>query len=234
VGRRGQGEGSIYQRKDGLWVGALELGWENGKRNRKFVHASTRRAVVSELAELKRRLGLGQRIDRDEQTVKEFLTRWLAWKEGHVRARTLDGYKGYIERHIYPALGKSPLVALRVEDVQGMLDKRKGTMAPQSVKKLRDILRNALNDAVRWGEVERNVAALARIPRQEYKRVEALTSKQAAALLKQVEGDRLEALYILSLATGLRRSEVLGLRWEDIDLEERTLEVRRGLHRAPG
>jgi integrase len=171
VGRRSRGEGSIYQRKDGIWVGALDLGWENGKRNRKFVHAATRREVVTGLAEYKRRLGLGQRIDRDEQTLKEFLVRWLSWKEGHIRARTHHGYKGYLERDVYPALGKKRLVQLRVEDVQNMLDKRKGTMAPQSVKSLRDILRNALNDAVRWGEVERNVAALARIPRQERMRV---------------------------------------------------------------
>jgi hypothetical protein len=109
VGRRGRGEGSIYQRKDGIWVGALDLGWESGKRTRKFVHAATRREVVTGLAEYKRRIGLGQRIDRDEQTVKEFLVRWLAWKEGHVRARTYHGYKGYIERHIYPALGKKRL-----------------------------------------------------------------------------------------------------------------------------
>ncbi|GAB4252809.1 MAG: hypothetical protein Kow00129_13670 [Thermoleophilia bacterium] len=88
MGRRGPGEGSIYQRKDGIWVGALELGWESGRRRRKFVHAATRREVVAKLADLKRRLGLGQRIDRDEQTVKEFLERWLDWKKGHIRART--------------------------------------------------------------------------------------------------------------------------------------------------
>jgi hypothetical protein len=202
VGRRSRGEGSIYQRWDGVWVGALDLGWESGKRTRKFVHAATRREVVTGLAEYKRRPGLGQRIDRDEQTVKDFLIRWLAWKEGHIRARTHHGYKRYLERDIYPTLGKKRLVQLRVDDVQTLLDKRKGTMAPQSVKSLRDILRNALNDAVRWGEVERNVAALARIPRQERMRVETLTSKQAAALLKQVEGDRLEALYILPWPPG--------------------------------
>lgn len=231
--RRAKGEGSIYQRADGRWVGSLDLGWHEGRRQRKEVSGKTMREVQTKLADLKRRHAAGLRVDTDAQTVGQFLERWLKWKEAHVRPRTAAGYHTYLEGHVVPALGRIRLLALRVDDVQAMLDSRRGLMTPRSLQHLRDILRGALNDAIRWGELERNVAAHARLPEQKQEQVEALTKEQARALLKAMQGHQMERLFRLALTLGLRRSEIAGLRWDAVDLEEKVLSVREGLQRAP-
>lgn len=214
-------------------MGVVDLGWSNGGRKRRVVTGRTMREVQVKLADLKRRVAAGLRVDRDEQTVEQFLTRWLAWKDAHVRPRTAYTYRRYLEGHAVPALGRLRLVALRVDDVQAMLDARQGTMAPRSLQALRAVLRTALADAVRWGEAERNVAALARGPEVRRERVQALTAAEAKAILQAAKGDRLEAVYTVALAMGLRRSELCGLRWEDVDLEARILRVERTYQRAP-
>ncbi len=165
------------------------------------------------------------------QPFEQFLKRWLAYKKDLVRPRTYHSYQHYLVNHAYEEIGKLRLQQLRSHDVQAMLDSR--DMAPRSVKALRDILRNALNDAVRWGECERNPAAHAQPPTQKRQPVAAMTAEQAQALLKQMKGHQLEGLFRLALAVGLRRSEALGLKWEDVDLDNARLQIRRGLHRAP-
>lgn len=234
AGRRGKGEGSIYWVESRQrWCGRLDLGWHEGKRQVKDVWGKTKRETQEKLADARRRHAAGLRVDRDQQTVEQFLTRWLKWKDAHVRPRTAAGYHTYLEKHAFVALGKIRLLALSVDDVQGMLDGRRDAMATRSLQHLRDILRGALNDAVRWGELERNVAAHARPPEQKHEPVEAITKKQAKALLSAMKGHQMERLFRLALTLGLRRSEIAGLRWEAIDLEEKVLSVRGGLQRAP-
>jgi len=123
VSRRASNEGALYKReKDGLWVGVLDLGWGTGERKRRYVYGRTQKEAASKLAELRRRQGLGLKIERDSQTVKQFLTRWLEWKKNHVRPRTYDGYVVYLERHAIKDLGDIRLVKLSVDQVQKMLD----------------------------------------------------------------------------------------------------------------
>jgi len=95
-------------------------------------------------------------------------------------------------------------------------------------------LRNALADAVRWGELERNVAALARPPAAPRTPVAAMTTGDLQSLLKGIAGHRFERIYRLAVTMGLRRSELLGLMWEDVDFNEKVLHVRRGLQRSKG
>ncbi|NLT34513.1 MAG: site-specific integrase [Gaiellales bacterium] len=235
AGRRAQGEGSIYFREErGRWYGELDLGWREGRRVRKAVSGRTQREVQVKLADLRRRYAQGLRIDRDQQTVEQFLIRWLTWKDAHVRPRSAASYRTYVEGHAIPALGKTRLMALSVDEVQAMLDRRRDVMKPRSVQHLRDILRAALNDAIRWGEVERNVATHARVPEGKNEpRVAAFTKDDAAALLSTMAGHRMERLFRLALALGLRRSEICGLRWEAVDLDRKSLSVVRTYQRAP-
>lgn len=234
MSRRANNEGSVYQRADGRWVGAFTIDWTDGRQKRRVVYAWTQKEVLAKLAAVRRQNAAGVRVDLAEQTVAQFLARWLEWKKTHVRPRTSATYESYIDGHVAQDLGRIRLQRLRVEDVQKMLDARLDTMTPRSVQALRDILRGALSDAVKWGEVERNVAKLARPPAQVRREVQALTPANAKALLAQVAGDRLEALYKVALSLGLRRSEVCGLKWEDVDLRAGRLRVRRGLHEVKG
>jgi len=102
------------------------------------------------------------------------------------------------------------------------------------VREIRGILRTALNRALKWGLVSRNVAALTDAPRAEAKDVTVLTPDQARSLLEAARGNRLEALFTVALALGLRRGEALGIRWQDIDVDAGTLQVRQQLQRIGG
>lgn len=234
MSRRAPHEGSVYQRSDGRWVGALDLGWVGGKRKRRSVYGHTQREVQVALADIRRKHNAGIAVDQDAQTVEQFLVRWLTWKEAHVRPRTGYTYRTYMEGHVYQDLGAKRLTRLRVNDVQTMLDAKADTMTPRSIQALRDILRAALNDAIKWGELERNVAAHARPPAQARKLVAALTIDQAKALIDVMDDGVYGCLFRLALSSGLRRSELCGLRWVDVDLDRGRLRVAQGLHRSPG
>jgi integrase len=212
----------------------LDLGWVAGKRKRRIVYGKTQREVQLALADIRRKHAAGIQVDKDAQTVEEFVKRWLTWKEAHVRPRTGHTYRGYMEGHVCKDIGAKRLTRLRVDDVQAMLNAKAGTMTPRSVQALRDILRAALNDAIRWGELERNVAAHARPPAQTRKPVDALTNTQAQALMAAMDDGVFGCLFRLALASGLRRSELCGLRWVDVDLDHGRLRVAQGLHRSPG
>jgi integrase len=107
-------------------------------------------------------------------------------------------------------------------------------LSPRTVEYLRAVLRQALNRAIKWGYLTRNVAALADGPRVERPEIRPFTPDQARLFLASVRGDRVEALYSVALALGLRQGEALGLLWEDVDLEAGTLAVRHALQRVDG
>lgn len=134
-----------------------------------------------------------------------------------------------------PSLGHVPLAKLTPDQVQAMLNARSAAgLSPQTVRNLHAVLRRALNQAHRWGLVPRNVATLVDLPRSVCYEAPAITPEQARAILGAVEGDRMEALVTLTLATGLRQGEALALRWSDVDLDAGSLTVRRALSRVGG
>ncbi len=157
MARRGPGEGSIYQRKDGRWAGALELGWHSGKRQRRHVIRNSRREVQLALADLRRRHERGLRVDADDQTVRQFLKRWLAWKRGRIRPHTAAGYKGYLEGHVMDELGDIRLLKLRVEDVDGLLETK--SVRSRRTVALPDLAVHALKDHKRAQRLARMQAA---------------------------------------------------------------------------
>lgn len=140
-----------------------------------------------------------------------------------------------VRLHLKPNLGKHQLSALTPQHVQALLNEKLAAgLSPRTVTYLRAVLRRALNQALRWGLVARNVAALTEPPKAVRFQATALTEGQAVALLATARGDRLEALYAVALALGLRQGEALGLRWQDVDLEARTLTVAVALSRVDG
>jgi integrase len=140
-----------------------------------------------------------------------------------------------VDKHLTPALGRVPLGKFGPADVQRYLNgKLESGQSARSVQYHRAGLRTALNQALKWGLVARNVAALVDPPRVRRPEVKALDFEQALALLEAVRGDRLEALYTVALAIGLRQGEALGLHWRDVDLDDGTLTVRTTLQRIGG
>lgn len=237
MARRGPNEGNIYLRADGRWVARVNLGYEAGRRRRKCFYGHTRREVQEKLTRALRELQQGLPIATDErQTVEEFLRRWLADAvRPSVRPKTYTTYEGYVRRNLVPELGRIPLAKLGPQHVQTMLNQALATgLSPRSVNHIRAVLRRALNQAVRWSIVPRNVATLVDVPRVPRFEIRFFTPDEARHFLEVARGDRLEALYTLALAVGLRQGEALGLRWEDVDLERGVLNVRHSLQRIGG
>ena len=235
--RRGPNEGNIYQRADGRWEARLNLGYEGGRRRRKSFYGHTRREVQEQLTRAMRDVQQGLPVATDErQTVEQYLRRWLVDAvRPSLRPKTYTTYEGYVRLHLIPELGRIPLAKLGPHDVQGMFNRKSAAgMSPRSVHHMRAILRSALAQAVQWGELPRNVAALVKPPHVPRREMQALTLDEARTFLGVVHEDRLGALYTLAIATGLRQGEALGLRWEDVDLDAARLAVRHALQRVNG
>lgn len=235
--RRGNGEGAIYQREsDGKWCASVDLGYGNGKRKRKVIYGETRKEVAAKLKALHRDQAAGVNLTPQQQTVKQFLENWLEETvKRQVRVRTYTKYVQDVNHHIVPALGRLQLSKLTPDHVQKMLNHLSDNgLSYNSVRNVRAALRCALNQALRYGYVVRNVATLVDIPGDVTFKPQPLTYEQAQQLLVDAKGDRLEALFRIALGLGPRKGEILGLRWEDVDLIGATLRISGSLQRQNG
>jgi integrase len=230
--RRANGEGTLFRRADGFWIGRLTL--DTGER--KQVAAKTQVEARKKLQAARVAAAQGLPVTSDRETVGQFLERWLADSvKPNRRPKTYAGYEGNVRLHITPFLGRLPLARLTPLDVQRLMVRlRDNGLSPRSIQYVRATLRAGLQQALKWGLVARNAAALVNPPRVERDEVEPLTPDEARRLLENVRDDRLSALYSVAMALGLRQGEALGLRWEDVDLTEGQLHVRVQLQRVDG
>ncbi len=229
--RRGKGEGSITRLADGRWQARVDLGYEGGKRVRKAFYGKTRREVQERLT---RALGDHQRglpLPHERQTVGQFLTDWLDNTARHtLRPTSYDGYADLVHHHLVPLLGRVPLAKLTPQQIAACYgDLLAKGLAPRTVQYAHAVLHRALDQAVRWNPVARNPTDAVDAPRPQRKEITVLTAEQAQRFLGAAEVDRLHALYVLALMTGMRQGELLGLRWQDVDLAAGSLSVRRTL-----
>lgn len=229
MGRRANGEGSIYQRKDGRWAASLTL--EHGRRKH-FFGKTRHEASVKLNAALKARQD-GLPIPGDRQTVAMFLEDWLVAIEPSLRPGTFRRYREYVRLHLTPTIGRVALARLTPQQVQRLYaDRLAFGLSHTTVGHMHAVLHHALSQAARWGLVTRNVAGLVSRPRAEHHEMMALSPDKARALLEAAQGDRFEALYVLALSTGMRQGELLALKWPDVDLDARRLAVRSTLRRT--
>ena len=233
--RRGHGEGSIYRRADGRWTAAVDLGWSSGRRRRKVVYGATRREVAGKLATLIRAHREGQLMADERTTFATFMDTWLAAVRPSLRPGTWQRYEQYARLHSVPMLGHRPLSKIGPADLQLLYaDRLAAGSSPTSVRHLHRFLHRVFDQAVRWGATSRNPVTLVDPPRVVRHEFRALTAAEARCLVTGLQGDRLAALYVLALTTGMRQGELLALRWADLDLPARRLAIRGSLHRDPG
>lgn len=239
--RRGHGEGSVYQIKDGRWVTSIST----GDRKRKYLHSKTQKEALEKLTKARYEQQQGTLVNSPRQLLKVYLAWWLdeVYKPT-VRLSTYYNRQLAIKNHIIPALGHISLQALTPKDVQAFYakkmrvepkpqaGKKRSALKPQSVKNLHTILHKALDHAVKWGLISRNVCDLVELPASIRQEMQYLTLEQAKCLLEAAKDYKLEALLTLSVTTGIREGELLSLRWSDVDLEKKRLSVRRTLTHA--
>lgn len=205
-----------------------------GKPDLRDVYGKTRTEVQKKLNELRQRLEQGKLSEpaTGRVTVGAFLSRWLDATRATLRPTTRKRYEELLRLHVLPALGRTRLDALRPDALQRLYAaKLDAGLAPRTVHHIHRVLHTALNQAVRWHYAPANVAAAVdppTVPRQE---LSPPTPPELARLLHsgKAAGDRLTPLWAVAVYTGCRHGELLGLRWDDIDLERRTLAVRRTL-----
>lgn len=232
--RRGAGEGSVYRRADGRWCAYLNLGVEAGKRRRRYFYGQTQKQVQDSLLAARRDLAAGVVVTPERQTVEQFLTRWLEdVAKLRVKPATYAMYTSIAKKHLYPRLGRHLLAKLTPQQVQGWIaEQTQAGAAPKSVRIRHGVLLSALAQAVEWGLIARNPAASATLPKPSAKAMRALTPEELTAFLAAIRGHRYESLLLVTLALGLRRGEVLGLRWADVDLKGGTVQVRQQVKRT--
>jgi integrase len=205
----------------------------NGKRQRRFVYGKTHAEALGKLRALERERDAGRDFTAKAETVGAFLERWIRDViEPNRPPKTAAGYRDLVLLHIIPAVGRYRLAGPKPEHVAAMLDEKQASgLSLRTVHHIRAALRAALNQALKWGLVTRNVAALTGPVRLDDMRVEPHTPAEVRKLRAETDGHRLSLAFRLSLTLGLRQGETLGLRWSDLDLERDHLEVRQALQR---
>jgi integrase len=228
--KRGQNEGSIYQRKDGLWTVAVTV---QGKRISKYFKSQSE--CREWLRNTQSQIQNGLTLAGARTTVIEFLEQWLGTIRESVRPKTLHQYAQIARGHIAPRLGNIKLKDLRPDQIQGLYNEKldKGVSA-RTVLLIHSVLHKALNQALNLGLIGRNPAQAVSRPKAKRKEMRILTSDQARTFLSVAEETRYRALFHLALHTGMREGELLGLKWEDLDWVTRQLQVKRQLQVMPG
>jgi integrase len=239
MAKRGNGEGSIYpyKNKAGKVIGYRGSYWvytaEGPKR--RYISGKTRSQVAASLTKAMADRDGGFIFDAGDLTVGKYLDRWLSDSvRGTVRVSTYERHEGIIRTHIKPSLGRIKLKNLTPPHVRSLhREKLNAGLSPATVRKIHYTLHKALFQAVSDGLVPRNPAAV-KAPRPVPEEMHPLSAGETRKFLDVAKGNRFEALYVLAITTGLRRGELLGLRWEDADLENGVLRVGRALVREGG
>jgi integrase len=238
VGKRGNGEGSISRRKDGLYMARYTVQTADGPKRRTIYgkKGESREDVAAKLTKAMADRDGGITYDAGKLTVEEHLRRWLSDSvRDTVRQRTYERYESIVRVHLIPAIGRIKLKTLTPAHVRALYRaKLDAGLAPRSVLHIHRTLSKALKQATDDGLIPRNAAGLVKPPRPRREEIQPLDSEQVRALFETARGDRLEALYVVAVTTGMRRGELQGLKWEDLDLEAGTLQVRRTLSEPKG
>lgn len=230
MARRGANEGSVRYRED---KGLYEARYRTDDGRRHSLYAKTDREVRAELRKALERSEAGIRPVSHVLTVDGWLDEWLQSSvRGRLRPSTAENYATVLKLYVRPRIGRVPLAKLSPEQVQRMLadvagakGKRAEVLSPTTVRYAYAVLRIALGRALKSGKVLRNVCTLVDPPPKARHELAPLTAEQARAFLASLEGDRLEALMTTAIAVGMRQGELLGLRWQDVDLKAGTLTV---------
>jgi integrase len=236
VAKNGNGEGGITRhKKSGLYMARYTVQTATGPK-RKTIYGKEREEVAEKLIEALSNRNKGLVFEADNLKLDEYLGRWLTdCVCDTVRPTTFDRYEQMVRLHIGPVLGKLKLKNLTSAHVRGLYrQKLDDGLAPRTVQYIHVTLHKALKQAVADGLIPRNATEVVEPPQVRREEIRPLSADQVKALFETAKGDRFGALYILAVTTSLRQGELLGLKWDDVDLEAGTLQVRRTLTTVKG
>lgn len=223
MAKKANGDGTIYRRKDGRWCASVSLG--NGRR--KHFLNKDRDVVARQLRAALAEQDRGLPVTNGRDSVEQYLESWLASARPALRERTWERYEQYVRLHVNPTLGRMRLDKLTPQQLQRLYAERLAAgSSSTTVHHLHATIHKALKQAVRWNLVSRNVADFVDPPRISVREMATLSDTQVRTLLDAARGDRLEALYVVAVTTGMRQGELLALRWRDVNLESGRAQIR--------
>ena len=249
--KRANGDGSIRKRKDGRWEGRYVVGHDpiTGKMISRNVLGKTQAQVKEKLRtaiENSKRLDYTQ---TGKYTVGQWMDEWFeAYAKVKVRPSSHQTYKGYIENHIKPNIGDIPiekLTSLQLQKFYRLLltegripriesEKQPRGLSAKTVRNINQAISSAMDMAVRHKLILTNPTEGCELPKVEHREMKTLPAERLGAFLREAKESGVYELYYMDLATGLRRGELLGLKWEDVDLQNGIIHVRRQVARVDG
>ena len=233
---RPNGDGSVYKRKDGYWVGAFYARTTSGARKRVVVYGKTLAEARDKLSQAQHQARAGIPVPDESWKVGPYLEYWLEnIVKRNRRPATYALYETIIRLYLVPGLGAKSLARLSVPTVQMFLNQR--LEAGDSVRKvqvMRAVLSAALSRAVREDLITRNVARHIELPEWRRNTFRPWTAEEANRFIAASKADPLHSAFVLLIIYGLRRGEVLGLSWDDIDFDAGIIHVRQQIQRVRG
>lgn len=206
---------------------------KTGKRQQKwFSGYRTKKEAQKDLTRILYELEKDALVIPSTDTLKEYLEYWIGQREPNLSPTTIYGYKAIINNHIVPELGNIKLNELKPLHIQEYYKKKLETLSNQTVLHHHRLLRKALQDAMQWQLIKNNPADYMESPKTKRYKAKVLDVDEIKKLLEALEGDRLEVPITLMLFLGLRRGELLALKWSDIDYKNKTITIQRNLVRA--
>jgi integrase len=230
---RGNGDADVWPRKneEGKLIGYRGSYWVHtvsGKK-RRYVSGKTKGETRAALNKAKADTAGGLVFDTQRLRLGDYLDRWLEDVRDTVRLRTFERYEQIVRKHIVPKLGDNKLKALTPHHIRGLYKEKLQSLSPRTVQYIHVTMHKALKQAVNDGLIPRNTTEAVKLSQLRREEICPLSLDQVKVLFEAARGDRLECLYTVAVTCGLRQGELLGLKWEDVDLEANTLQVRRSL-----
>lgn len=233
------GSGTINKRPDGRYEGRYVVGYDpgTGKQIRKSVYAKTQKECAKKLREAISAVDTGSYVEPTKITVAQWMDIWHREYLGNVKQSTAASYKGHIETHIKPNIGAVKLATLKSHQVQSLYNNalrsedNPNGMSAKNIKNLHGVLHKAMKQAVILGYIRSNPTEGCVLPRVEKKEVAFLEEDQIRALLEAIRGHQFEDVFKVTLFTGLRQGEVLGLTWDCVNFDAGVITVSKQLQK---
>lgn len=235
--KNAKGSGTIRKRSDGRWEVRYTTGIDpkTGKQIPKSVYGKTQKEVRQKLTEDTAEIDSGTYLEQTKDTVGEWLDTWLkTYALYSVKSYTYDAYERSCNIHIKPALGRIRLSALTAPQIQQFYNSliTEKELSPKTVKKIHGVLHRALGQAVKLGMLRSNPTNVCDLPKAHRKEIKPMEQEEITAFLKAVEGCKYELVYLVTLFTGMRQGEILGLTWDCVDFQHNALYVNKQLQKT--
>ena len=231
--KRSDGEGSLYfSESENTWIAEVTL--PDGKRKKK--RSKKQQVVKAWLLEYRNLVKENDPPVDERITLSGFFAKFLEESAKHtLKPKTYSSYKWLIEKHVIPEIGRLKLASLKPHHLQKLYSDKIGSgLSKKTVLHLHSVIRRALNEAVKWGLIHKNPCSSVTPPRPEKRVPEVWNVEQAQEFLRAVRDHRWYAIYLIALTTGARRGEILGLEWENIDFDRKTVSIQKTVSEIRG